>query len=484
MQPGDILNPGDFIVSPDGAYRMIMQGDGNLVLYDSSRALWSSGVQGPGTKAAMQADGNLVLYKDGVAKWSSNTADYPGSVLQLQNDGNAVIYHAGRAVWYWAGGYVGDTGNGGTVLGVGDYMYSSNHAYFLVMQGDGNLVLYHRAAQGNVALWSSGAQGGGAFAQMQYDGNLVVYNGGVAKWSSNTADFPSSTLRVQDDGNLVIYNAGHAVWSWSPGYTGDTGGPGTVLAAGQYMYSSNHAYFLVMQGDGNLVFYHRAAQGNVALWSSGAQGGGAFAQMQYDGNLVVYNGGVAKWNSGTAGHAGAFFRVQDDSNFVIYEGNSALWTRASGGSPGGGGSGPPGSGQAVVNAAASQAGQPYCWAGGNISGPTHGSGGPGCPGGTVGFDCTGLVIYALYQAFHITGRPHSAGTGWASGGQQIAKAQIQPGDVLFFGGTGLSNFQHAGIYAGNGMMWNAPNYNVPVKLSNVANWEKYSQPLVAAYRYG
>jgi hypothetical protein len=34
------------------------------------------------------------------------------------------------------------------------------------------------------------------------------------------------------------------------------------------------------------------------------------------------------------------------------------------------------------------------------------------------------------------------------------------------------------------MFWSAPNYNVPVKLSSVDNWEKYSEPFLEAIRYG
>ena len=42
---------------------------------------------------------------------------------------------------------------------------------------------------------------------------------------------------------------------------------------------------------------------------------------------------------------------------------------------------------ALIAAAASQIGLPYVWGGGNFEGPTGG-----------GFDCSGLVLYAAYQA--------------------------------------------------------------------------------------
>jgi cell wall-associated NlpC family hydrolase len=91
-------------------------------------------------------------------------------------------------------------------------------------------------------------------------------------------------------------------------------------------------------------------------------------------------------------------------------------------------------GQAIVNAAASQADIPYCLNGGDPSGPTHGSGGPGCGGSTTGFDCSGLALYAVYQATGIL-LPHGAGMESAPGGSVISnQADLQPGDLVFFGG--------------------------------------------------
>ena len=50
-----------------------MQGDGNLVIYGKTKAVWSTGTSGKGTapyKLVMQGDGNLVIYdKNGSAIW-------------------------------------------------------------------------------------------------------------------------------------------------------------------------------------------------------------------------------------------------------------------------------------------------------------------------------------------------------------------------------------------------------------------------------
>ncbi|MET8623631.1 hypothetical protein ABZW30_07725 [Kitasatospora sp. NPDC004669] len=64
-EPG-VLNQGDRII--EGDTQLIMQGDGNLVLYrvppfGSANAVWvAPGTLGCGTKAIMQGDGNFVVY--------------------------------------------------------------------------------------------------------------------------------------------------------------------------------------------------------------------------------------------------------------------------------------------------------------------------------------------------------------------------------------------------------------------------------------
>jgi hypothetical protein len=96
------LNTGQAITSSNGNYRLIMQGDGNLVLYSVNRALWSSRTAGtPVVKVTMQSDGNLVLYNaQNKPYWASNTAGKGPSSLVIQTDGNLVIYdNNNRPTW-------------------------------------------------------------------------------------------------------------------------------------------------------------------------------------------------------------------------------------------------------------------------------------------------------------------------------------------------------------------------------------------------
>ncbi|GAA4637526.1 hypothetical protein GCM10023196_091670 [Actinoallomurus vinaceus] len=210
----------------------------------------------------------------------------------------------------------------GQILKAGQYVRSPNKKYLLAQQTDGNLVLY----RGKKALWSSvTGQHSGAFTAMQKDGNLVVYKGKKALWYSNTARNPGAFLAVQNDGNLVIYSKAKKAL-WTRNISIESLQPGYSLKTGQAVKSRNGRYTLLQQNDGNLVLY----QGKKALWNTTtARHPGSYTLMQADGNLVVYSkANKPLWYSNTAGHPGAFLAVQNDGNLVIYgKNNKALWSR-------------------------------------------------------------------------------------------------------------------------------------------------------------
>ncbi|HEV7805724.1 MAG TPA: hypothetical protein VGO80_07900 [Solirubrobacteraceae bacterium] len=104
-------------------------------------------------------------------------------------------------------------------------------------------------------------------------------------------------------------------------------GVNQTLGPDEKLTSPNGAYNLVMQGsDGNLVLY----QGAQALWNTGATGAGSRLIMQPDGNLVVYNGAAAKWASGTDGFDGAALALGDDAGLVVSQRGRAIWNRVTG----------------------------------------------------------------------------------------------------------------------------------------------------------
>jgi len=101
MNSGEMLAAGKSKVSCDGRFTLAMQGDGNLVLYQGTRALWHTFTNGRGgALAAMQGDGNFVLYTAaGAPLFHTNTSRYPGAWLAIQNDGNLVIYQGTTPRW-------------------------------------------------------------------------------------------------------------------------------------------------------------------------------------------------------------------------------------------------------------------------------------------------------------------------------------------------------------------------------------------------
>jgi cell wall-associated NlpC family hydrolase len=100
--------------------------------------------------------------------------------------------------------------------------------------------------------------------------------------------------------------------------------------------------------------------------------------------------------------------------------------------------------QTAVDVAMAQRGKPYVWA---ASGPDA-------------FDCSGLTAYA-YKAAGIS-LPHSSAL--QSGiGQAVSRAQLQPGDLVFF----YSPVSHVGIYIGNGQMVHAPTSGDVVKVAGI-----------------
>jgi cell wall-associated NlpC family hydrolase len=100
--------------------------------------------------------------------------------------------------------------------------------------------------------------------------------------------------------------------------------------------------------------------------------------------------------------------------------------------------------QIAVNTAMAQRGKPYVWA----------ASGPGS------FDCSGLTAYA-YRAANIA-LPHSSAL-QGTMGQAVSKADLQPGDLVFF----YSPISHVGIYIGNGQMVHAPTSGDVVKVARV-----------------
>ena len=113
-------------------------------------------------------------------------------------------------------------------------------------------------------------------------------------------------------------------------------------------------------------------------------------------------------------------------------------------------------GEQALQAAITREGDPYVW----------GAAGPSA------FDCSGLVVWAYAQEG--IALPHFTGDLWNSG-VHVTRADLEPGDLVFF----FADISHVGIYIGDGMMIDAPDFGQDVQVQPIS-----LDPYVGAVRIG
>ena len=188
----------------NGDLRFAMQEDGNVVLYRKDEAFWSAETTGMGAgkgpyKLAMQRDGNLVAYgADGEPYWHTDTAGTYGAHLEIyerrDNKMPVAEIRYGRNVKWTSQRLM----RAGEELAEGTHIQHRN--LYLVMQKDGNVVLYKDEIKDGKATWDSKTstmKGKGPFVlKMQDDGNLAAYNGSATEpyWSTRTKDNPGAHM--------------------------------------------------------------------------------------------------------------------------------------------------------------------------------------------------------------------------------------------------------------------------------------------------
>ena len=100
-----VMEPNGILLSDNGEFKMVMQEDGNLVLYkiDGAEPLWAAGTSGEGNYLRLQGDHHCVVYNaDNECVWSTgvHTRGEDPCYVTMQDDGNFVQYDAtGAPMW-------------------------------------------------------------------------------------------------------------------------------------------------------------------------------------------------------------------------------------------------------------------------------------------------------------------------------------------------------------------------------------------------
>ncbi len=124
----------------------------------------------------------------------------------------------------------------------------------------------------------------------------------------------------------------------------------------------------------------------------------------------------------------------------------------------------------VIERGLAQRGVPYSWGGGDINGPTLGTGDGAT---TVGFDASGLVQY-VYAGVGAK-LPRSSGAMY-NVGQRVTPAQALPADLIFYGPDGNESVS---MFLGNNQMLEVTDSGVAVSPVRTARMAPYLVRVIA-----
>lgn len=247
------LRVGARLSSANGKYVLIVQGDGNAVIYptncigDPTCSTFDTGTSKRTSMPILrhQGDGNIVLYAGPgmAALWAAGARGYYDYRLTVSDDGAIVQEQiAYRVRWSYKTGrpkkpsnlncspreramcdllnstksFIRSAPGTEKQLVAGDRLISPDGNFTLVVQGEGNVVVYRSACIGDpsCSVLSTATSGKTSVPvlRMQADGNLVLYDTSDSNhpkdlFNIGTTGSGEYLLAVQNDGNLVVYQA-------------------------------------------------------------------------------------------------------------------------------------------------------------------------------------------------------------------------------------------------------------------------------------
>lgn len=239
LQQNQELLSNSGLISKNKKFTFVLQNDGNLVLYDAKRAVWSTNTSGSKLRLKFETTGSLNLYDGTTVKWYLDPVNsVSGGTLKLQDDGNLVMADSsGKIRWTSWYGIVYNFEKGDTlkqppqssgILWYREGLKSQNGLFTFVAQQDGNFVIYN---QDKKPTWSTNTfvnnsiRTGNAtqfyFTEpnSSLDAELKVHDyTGKKLWGITIPELGSnSRLVMQNDGNLVVYDS-HNTPRWSSWY--------------------------------------------------------------------------------------------------------------------------------------------------------------------------------------------------------------------------------------------------------------------------
>lgn len=239
--------------APAKGDRLILQEDGNLVLYKGSKSVWSSGTKGKGAAwLSIRDDGSFILStKQDETVWTSSidSSSYKGKIVQWDGDDADQ-----KTSWY-----VGQDGKRRVIpdwdtfkclhdAGAGDSKSVSSDTLDKLPDLNGVQATCGADRIGPQGLLGAGSKltAGDYRLEMQKNGDLVLWKGkSNAVWSTKTNKGKEQYLTIQKDGNMVLYDtSGHSTWSTKT--------------------DGHSAGYLVLGDDGSLRLYDDA---DKQIWS-------------------------------------------------------------------------------------------------------------------------------------------------------------------------------------------------------------------------
>jgi hypothetical protein len=208
-------------------------------------------------------------YKESSCGWNSTTQKWIGIIgIDKKSNGSWAL---------------------GTIIKQCHALSTDNDNITLLMQPNGNLVLYIYINKTQIPIWQTNTSGksSGPYQAEYKKGNLVVLDGKMKSiWSSETSQYMSDRLQLNANGTMSIYHNINPIWiSNSNNLTASYGNTGLwhtkilktsklekTMSIKEGQAITNGKYTLVLQLDGNLVLYSFDKNTQVPMWQSKSSG--------------------------------------------------------------------------------------------------------------------------------------------------------------------------------------------------------------------